>query len=152
MTETGGSPPVRTAEEPATVATLVAWRRTGLALSGVGLVALVAGLAVAATGPEAPGAVSAAAGFICLLIGYGFLQRAWSDPLVSADPAVAGVRRWAGVAAGGWGLALLVRFAVLVLPDGLAWLRWVGFALGVVGVLAYLVVLALVVRWRPGRD
>ena len=152
MTQTEGSGPVRTRTDPATISTLVAWRRTGLVMSGGGLIALVAGLAVGAAGIEVPGLVAIALGFLSLVIGYGFLQRSWSDPLVAADPAVAGLKRWAGVAATGWGLALLVRLAVLVLPDALGWLRWVGFALGIAGVLGYLVVLVLAVRWHPARS
>jgi hypothetical protein len=82
----------------------------------------------------------------------GSLQRAWADPLVAADPPVAVIRRWAGVASLGWGLAVLVRLAVLLLPEGLDGLRRVGLSLSAVGVLAWLVVLVLVARWRPGRD
>ena len=148
MTETA---PGRTPRGPATLSTLVAWRRTGLALSaaGVGSVLLAVVAVVADLAPAF--LVSWLVALVLLLIGYGFLQRAWSDPLVAHDPRVVRIRRWVGVASVAWSLTFVVRLVVWVLPDDLEPLRWVGLPFGVVGIVAYAGVLVLAARWRPGR-
>ena len=149
MTETA---PARTPREPATLSTLVAWRRTGLVLSGAGALFFLIGVSLAmALDIVVLAGISIVAFFVCLVIGYGFLQRAWSDPLVADDPQAARLQRWSGVAGASWSLAFLIRLAVWALPDGVEWLRWVGLPFGVVGIAAYVGVLVLAARWRPGR-
>jgi hypothetical protein len=140
--------------EPATLSTLGAWRRTGLAMSVAGLLAVLVGLvlAVRTTGvPQVTGAVLTVAGAIGVLLGSSFLRRSWSDPLVAGDPQVGRLRSWGGAAWTGWCAAILLRFVARLLPDGFDWLRWVGWALAAVSVAAYVGLLVLVARWRPGR-
>ena len=140
--------------EPVTVSTLLAWRRTGLTVSVAGALALVAGLALVTLtegAVQVTGAVLSLVGVVCVLIGSSFLRRTWSDPLVAGDPQVGRLRSWGGAAWTGWCGALLLRFVAGLLPDGLDWLRVVGWGIGAAAVAAWLWLLVLVARWRPGR-
>ena len=148
MTETA---PARTPREPATLSTLTAWRRAGLVLSAVGLVCLLGAVLATVADLDPAFLVAWLAALVLLLIGYGFLQRAWSDPLVAHDARVPLIRRVAGVASFGWGLALLVRLVALVLFDDADWTGWVALPFTVVGIAGYVAALVLAVRWRPGR-
>ena len=148
MTETA---PARTPREPATLSTLLAWRRSGLVLCGLAVGCSVGGLAAAVADLDVVTAVLFLVAFVTVVIGYGFLQRALSDPLVAEEPRVALIRRWVGVASVAWSLTFVVRLVVWVLPDDLEPLRWVGLPFGVAGIVAYAGVLVLAARWRPGR-
>ena len=143
-----------TVRQPVTVATVLAWRRTGLTVSVTGVLSLVAGLALGTLTDrpvQVAGAVLSVVGVVCVLIGSSFLRRAWSDPLVAADPQVERLRGWGGIAWTGWCGALLLRFVARFLPDGFDWLRVVGWGVGALAVAAWLWLLVLVARWRPGR-
>ena len=148
MTETA---PARTPREPATLSTLVAWRRTGLVLSGLAVACLLGGVAAAAGDLGVLVGVALVVAFVAVFAGYGFLQRAWSDPLVADDPQVARIQRWVRVASVGWSLTLVVRLVVWVLPDDLGQLRWAGVPFVALALVASLGVLVLAARWRPGR-
>lgn len=140
------------AREPVTVATLLAWRRTGLGSSLAGVIAVGAGLTlVALTGgsAQAVGVVLVLVGGACGVAGSSFLRRVWSDGLVAADPGVPRLRSWAAAPVLGWCAAVLVGFVNRLLPEDLDWMRWLGWVLAGSAVAAYLWLLVLVIRWRP---
>ena len=143
-----------TVPEPVTMTPVLARRRTGLTVSGAGALALVAGgalVTLAEGAVQVAGAVLVLLGVGCVLIGVSFLRRAWSDPLVAADPQAGRLRSWGGTAWTSWCGALLLRLLARLLPDGFDWLRVVGWFLGAAAVAAWLWLLVLVARWRPGR-
>ena len=145
------------AREPVTVPTLLGWRRTGLVLSVAGLLAFLAGFALVATtqgAAQVVGVVLVLGGGLGVVVGSAFLWRAWSDPLGADDPLVGRLRSVARAAYTGWCVAVLLRFAGRLLPDGWSWVGgvgWLGSAVGVAAVVAYLWLLVLVARWSPAR-
>jgi hypothetical protein len=143
-----------TVREPVTTATLLTWRRTGLTVALAGALSLVAGLALVSSAEDAIeviGAVASVVGAVGVVIGSSFLRRAWSDPLVAADPQAGRLRSWGGAVWAVWCAALLLRLVARPLPDGLDWLGVVGWVLGAAAVAAWLWLLVLVARWRPRR-
>ena len=141
--------------EPVGLPTLLAWRRTGLVAGVAAVLAVLASVAVLArwrADAGVAGGVLLMTAFVCALVALAFLRRAWSDPEVSADPAVVRARRWAEVATVSWCVAFLPGLAARALPEAFDWLRWLVLGLGVVAVVAFLGMLVIAARWRPSAS